>query len=95
MLHTDGAVAIAVREDQTSAHPDRRPVPQPAPLGEHLRTPELKAAMLVQQEALYAARGFLRGLGCMGVQRLVRFLTGLDALWQVSAYPKLPGVLAP
>ncbi|MGN9821720.1 amino acid--tRNA ligase-related protein [Streptomyces sp. SD11] len=31
----------------------------------------------------------------MGVQRLVRFLTGLDALWQVSAYPKLPGVLAP
>ncbi|MDB1085978.1 hypothetical protein PJ985_00040 [Streptomyces sp. ACA25] len=31
----------------------------------------------------------------MGLQRLVRFLTGLDALWQVSAYPKLPGVMAP
>ncbi|WP_336621084.1 amino acid--tRNA ligase-related protein [Streptomyces sp. DH24] len=31
----------------------------------------------------------------MGLQRLVRFLTGLDALWQVSAYPKLPGVIAP
>lgn len=31
----------------------------------------------------------------MGVQRLVRFLTGLDALWQVSAYPKVPGVIAP
>ncbi len=31
----------------------------------------------------------------MGLQRLVRFLTGLDALWQVSAYPKLPGVAAP
>uniref|UniRef100_UPI003F68A282 amino acid--tRNA ligase-related protein n=1 Tax=Streptomyces otsuchiensis TaxID=2681388 RepID=UPI003F68A282 len=31
----------------------------------------------------------------MGVQRLVRFLTGLDYLWQVSAYPKLPGVVAP
>ncbi|MEU1280735.1 asparagine synthetase A [Streptomyces sp. NPDC005805] len=31
----------------------------------------------------------------MGLQRLVRFLTGLDALWQVSAYPKLPGVVAP
>ncbi|WNI19898.1 amino acid--tRNA ligase-related protein [Actinacidiphila sp. ITFR-21] len=31
----------------------------------------------------------------MGVQRLVRFLTGLDALWQVSACPKLPGVVAP
>ncbi|MEO5878170.1 MAG: asparagine synthetase A [Streptosporangiaceae bacterium] len=35
----------------------------PAPLGEHLRTPQLKAAMLVQQEALYAAREFLRGHG--------------------------------
>ncbi|MFI1676338.1 asparagine synthetase A [Streptomyces sp. NPDC020607] len=31
----------------------------------------------------------------MGLERLVRFLTGLDALWQVSAYPKLPGVVAP
>ena len=31
----------------------------------------------------------------MGVERLVRFLTGLDALWQVSAYPKVPGVIAP
>ncbi|MFH9011594.1 amino acid--tRNA ligase-related protein [Streptomyces sp. NPDC017943] len=31
----------------------------------------------------------------MGLQRLVRFLTGLDSLWQVSAYPKLPGVIAP
>ncbi|MEU9581108.1 asparagine synthetase A [Streptomyces chilikensis] len=31
----------------------------------------------------------------MGLQRLVRFLTGLDALWQVSAYPKLPGAVAP
>ncbi|PWW54820.1 asparagine synthetase A [Actinokineospora spheciospongiae] len=31
----------------------------------------------------------------MGVERLVRFLTGLDALWQVSAYPKLPGVATP
>ncbi|MEG8279870.1 asparagine synthetase A [Streptomyces sp. AHA2] len=31
----------------------------------------------------------------MGLQRLVRFLTGLDNLWQVSAYPKLPGVIAP
>ncbi|MEV6756662.1 asparagine synthetase A [Streptomyces sp. NPDC051214] len=31
----------------------------------------------------------------MGLERLVRFLTGLDTLWQVSAYPKLPGVAAP
>lgn len=37
---------------------------------------------------------FGAGFG-MGVERLVRFLTGLDAVWQVSAYPKLPGVVAP
>ncbi|WP_308012343.1 asparagine synthetase A [Actinacidiphila acidipaludis] len=42
------------------------------------------------REGLPASAGF-----GMGVQRLVRFLTGLDALWQVSAYPKLPGVIAP
>ncbi|MEO3787300.1 asparagine synthetase A [Actinocorallia sp. B10E7] len=37
---------------------------------------------------------FGSGFG-MGVERLVRFLTGLDAVWKVSAYPKLPGVVAP
>ncbi|HEX5401643.1 MAG TPA: asparagine synthetase A [Pseudonocardiaceae bacterium] len=42
------------------------------------------------REGIPASAGF-----GMGVQRLVRFLTGLDALWQVSAYPKLPGVAAP
>ncbi|MDX3854827.1 asparagine synthetase A [Streptomyces sp. AK02-01A] len=42
------------------------------------------------REGIPASSGF-----GMGVQRLVRFLTGLDALWQVSAYPKLPGVIAP
>jgi asparaginyl-tRNA synthetase len=31
----------------------------------------------------------------MGLERVVRFLTGLDAVWQVSAFPKLPGVAAP
>lgn len=31
----------------------------------------------------------------LGLERLVRFLTGLDALWQVSAYPKMPGAVAP
>jgi asparaginyl-tRNA synthetase len=30
----------------------------------------------------------------LGLERLVRFLTGLSAVWQVSAYPKLPGVLS-
>ncbi|MGG8405689.1 amino acid--tRNA ligase-related protein [Streptomyces sp. 12297] len=38
-------------------------VPLPPPLGEHLRSPRLRAAMLVQQEALHAAREFLRGEG--------------------------------
>ncbi|WP_117212774.1 asparagine synthetase A [Allorhizocola rhizosphaerae] len=42
------------------------------------------------REGIPASAGF-----GMGVQRLVRFLTGLDALWQVSAYPKLPGMVAP
>ncbi|MFV2019301.1 asparagine synthetase A [Micromonospora sp. LOL_023] len=44
----------------------------------------------VAREGIPASAGF-----GMGVQRLVRYLTGLDALWQVSAYPKLPGVVAP
>ncbi|MFB7557404.1 asparagine synthetase A [Streptomyces brevispora] len=42
------------------------------------------------REGIPASAGF-----GMGLQRLVRFLTGLDAVWQVSAYPKLPGVMAP
>jgi asparaginyl-tRNA synthetase len=42
------------------------------------------------REGIPASAGF-----GMGVERLVRFLTGLDALWQVNAYPKLPGVMAP
>ncbi|MBL6278376.1 hypothetical protein JMF97_19640 [Micromonospora fiedleri] len=44
----------------------------------------------LMREGLPASAGF-----GMGLQRLVRFLTGLDALWQVSAYPKLPGVVSP
>lgn len=31
----------------------------------------------------------------MGVERVTRFLTGLDKLWQVSAYPKVAGLVAP
>ena len=31
----------------------------------------------------------------MGLERVTRYLTGLDSLWQVSAYPKLPGVATP
>ncbi|WP_430789519.1 asparagine synthetase A [Actinoplanes sp. G11-F43] len=44
----------------------------------------------LMREGLPASAGF-----GMGLQRLVRFLTGLDALWQVSAYPKLPGTVSP
>lgn len=44
----------------------------------------------LMREGLPASAGF-----GMGLQRLVRFLTGLDAVWQVSAYPKLPGVVSP
>lgn len=31
----------------------------------------------------------------MGLERMVRFITGLDSVWQVSAYPKIPGLAAP
>lgn len=31
----------------------------------------------------------------VGVQRLTRYVAGLDAVWQASAYPKVPGVVAP
>lgn len=31
----------------------------------------------------------------MGLERLVRFLTGLHSVWQVNAYPKIPGLMSP
>jgi len=31
----------------------------------------------------------------IGVERLTRFVAGLDAAWQASAFPKLPGVVSP
>lgn len=31
----------------------------------------------------------------IGVERLTRYVAGLDAVWQASAYPKLPGVASP
>ena len=31
----------------------------------------------------------------IGLERLTRYLAGLDAVWQASAYPKLPGVVSP
>jgi asparaginyl-tRNA synthetase len=31
----------------------------------------------------------------LGVQRFTRYACGLDAVWQASAYPKVPGVVAP
>lgn len=31
----------------------------------------------------------------IGLQRLVRYLAGLEAVWQASAYPKLPKVISP
>jgi asparaginyl-tRNA synthetase len=31
----------------------------------------------------------------LGVERFTRYLTGLDTVWQATAYPKLPGVAAP
>jgi asparaginyl-tRNA synthetase len=42
------------------------------------------------REGLPASAGF-----GIGLERLTRYLAGLDAVWQASAYPKVPGVAAP
>ncbi len=31
----------------------------------------------------------------IGVQRFTRYIAGLDAIWEASAHPKLPGVVSP
>lgn len=31
----------------------------------------------------------------LGLERVTRYLTGLDAIWQTSAFPKLPGIPTP
>jgi asparaginyl-tRNA synthetase len=31
----------------------------------------------------------------IGLERLVRYIAGLDSVWQASAYPKVPGVVSP
>lgn len=31
----------------------------------------------------------------IGLERLTRYVAGLDSVWQASAYPKVPGVVAP
>lgn len=44
----------------------------------------------VLREGIPSSAGF-----GIGVERLTRYLGGLDAVWQASAFPKLPGVKAP
>jgi asparaginyl-tRNA synthetase len=31
----------------------------------------------------------------IGLERLTRYVAGLDAVWQANAYPKLPGIVSP
>ncbi|WP_240519374.1 asparagine synthetase A [Amycolatopsis antarctica] len=31
----------------------------------------------------------------IGVERLTRYVTGVDSVWQTSAFPKIPGVVSP
>ncbi|GAA4252860.1 asparagine synthetase A [Dactylosporangium darangshiense] len=45
---------------------------------------------LARDGGLPASAGF--GLG---IERVTRYLGGLETVWQATAYPKLPGVLAP
>ena len=42
------------------------------------------------REGLPSSAGF-----GMGLERLTRYLAGLDSVWEASAYPKIPGVVAP
>jgi asparaginyl-tRNA synthetase len=42
------------------------------------------------REGIPASAGF-----GIGVERLTRYIAGLDAVWQASAYPKVPGVASP
>ncbi len=44
----------------------------------------------IARDGLPASAGF--GLG---LERLTRYLAGLDAVWQANAYPKLPGIASP
>jgi asparaginyl-tRNA synthetase len=44
----------------------------------------------VARDGLPASAGF--GLG---LERVTRYIAGLDAAWQANAYPKLPGIAAP
>ena len=44
----------------------------------------------IAKQGLPSSAGF--GLG---VQRLTRYLAGLDGAWQATAYPKFPGVMSP
>ncbi|MFC9409952.1 asparagine synthetase A [[Kitasatospora] papulosa] len=46
----------------------------------------LKAA----REGIPASAGF-----GIGLERLTRYIVGLDSVWQASAYPKIPGVPSP
>jgi asparaginyl-tRNA synthetase len=42
------------------------------------------------REGIPASAGF-----GIGVERLTRYVAGLDSVWQASAYPKIPGVVSP
>lgn len=42
------------------------------------------------REGIPASAGF-----GVGVERLTRYLAGLESVWQASAYPKVPGVMSP
>ncbi|MEU2431340.1 asparagine synthetase A [Streptomyces sp. NPDC007861] len=46
--------------------------------------------LTLAREGIPSSAGF--GLG---IERFTRFLGGLDAVWQASAYPKLPGLARP
>lgn len=46
--------------------------------------------LAIAKDGMPASAGF-----GIGVERLVRFIANLDAVWQASAYPKIPGAVSP
>ncbi|MEY9872689.1 asparaginyl-tRNA synthetase [Streptacidiphilus sp. MAP12-33] len=46
--------------------------------------------LALMREGVPASAGF-----GIGVERLTRYVTGLEAAWQTNAFPKLPGVVSP
>lgn len=86
LIATDGCGELASGGERT--HEYRRLIERMRETGEN---PAKYAWYLdIARDGLPKSAGF--GLG---LERVTRYLAGLDAVWQASAYPKLPGIASP